>query len=539
MQNDLSKNYDSYLNSKLVSIKEASNLLSDEFNRKISISNISYLINYGKIQSYTRDGKVLININELVEYYKSKIYEKRKRFEEKEGKDLNWHLSFDWVKESERTKHVHRIHPYKGKFIPQLVEYFLDEHINDLKEIVYFKRGDTILDPFAGSGTTLIQANELGLNSIGLEISEFNSLLTEVKFAVVDIMKLKYFVREISLKLHQFEKEHKIEQIQNIVDKEINQINNIYFKSPQFKIEFREGRINECYIKEKEKIAKNKYRELLKHEDFEFSLNLINNSFLRSWLAPSIYQELIYVSKNIQTVSDEEVKKALIIIMSRSIHSARATTHTDLDRLKVPVYEPYFCYKHFKICKPVLSISRFFDRYSFDTIKRLLDYKRIKTEAYQCIITGDSRQINIFNEIKKQNPDFFSLIKSKKIDGIFTSPPYLGQLDYHDLHAYAYEFFGIGRHDDLEIGASSNGKGIKARLDYIDGISEVLINVKKFLKDKAHIFIVANDQFSLYPEIAEKAGLIIEKQFKRPVLNRTSRDKNPYSETVFYMRIKE
>ena len=33
------------------------------------------------------------------------------------------------IKEAETTKHVHRLHPYKGKFIPQLVEYFLDSRI--------------------------------------------------------------------------------------------------------------------------------------------------------------------------------------------------------------------------------------------------------------------------------------------------------------------------------------------------------------------------------------------------------------------------
>ena len=56
-------------------------------------------------------------------------------------------LSFANVREYERTKHVHRLHPYLGKFIPQLVEVFLKH---------YFKKGDSILDPFMGSGTTLI-----------------------------------------------------------------------------------------------------------------------------------------------------------------------------------------------------------------------------------------------------------------------------------------------------------------------------------------------------------------------------------------------
>jgi DNA methylase len=52
-----------------------------------------------------------------------------------------------------RTKHVHRLHPYLGKFVPQLVETFLRRH---------FHPGQRILDPFAGSGTTILAAERTG-----------------------------------------------------------------------------------------------------------------------------------------------------------------------------------------------------------------------------------------------------------------------------------------------------------------------------------------------------------------------------------------
>lgn len=40
----------------------------------------------------------------------------------------------------------------------------------------------------------------------------------------------------------------------------------------------------------------------------------------------------------------------------------------------------------------------------------------------------------------------------------------------------------------------------------------------------------------MYPEIAKEAGLKIVEEFKRPVLNRTEKDKGAYSEIIFHLR---
>ncbi len=79
--------------------------------------------------------------------------------------------------ERERTKHVHRLHPYLGKFVPQLAEVFLRR---------YAKPGQLVWDPFAGSGTTLVEGNALGLRTAGCDLSAFNCLLTRVKTAAYD-----------------------------------------------------------------------------------------------------------------------------------------------------------------------------------------------------------------------------------------------------------------------------------------------------------------------------------------------------------------
>ena len=109
-------------------------------------------------------------------------------------------------------------------------------------------------------------------------------------------------------------------------------------------------------------------------------------------------------------------------------------------------------------------------------------------------------------------------------------------IDYHEQHAYAYELLGLKRQDEFEIGSLFNGNSKKAQNDYVEGISSVLLNMKKYLKDDYNVFLVANDKFNLYPTIAKKANMKIINTYLRPVLNRTEKDKGVYSETIFHMK---
>jgi len=140
-------------------IKEASVWATEHLGKTVTPSNIAYLINYGRIEKIGNDGTVLIAKNDLINYYKDYKNSRENVWKNQLGEDLNWALSFEQYTESQTTKHVHRLHPYKGKFIPQLVEYFLDNHRDKFKTEVFFQKGDIVLDPFCGSGTTLGQAN--------------------------------------------------------------------------------------------------------------------------------------------------------------------------------------------------------------------------------------------------------------------------------------------------------------------------------------------------------------------------------------------
>lgn len=225
-----------------------------------------------------------------------------------------------------------------------------------------------------------------------------------------------------------------------------------------------------------------------------------------------------------------------MIILSRTIRSCRATTHSDLATLIDPISTTYYCNKHYKICKPLFSILNWWMRYSKDTVERLAQFDKLRTNTEQVCLIGDSRTIDIVKELEINDPSLAYLMQSKRIKGIFSSPPYVGLIDYHDQHAYAYDLFQFKRNDDLEIGKMSLGQGVKARNLYAESISSALTNCRRFLADNYDVFLVANDKFNLYPTIARNAGMKIIKQYKRPVLARTERDKGAYSEIIFHLK---
>jgi hypothetical protein len=522
-----------------LTIKQASAWASQYLKKNITTSNISYLINYGKIKKIGDNGSVFIDKNELTAYYNSFYGKRETDWKDQLGDDLNWALSFDRLKEKDTTKHVHRLHPYKGKFIPQLVAYFLDTQTDNFKKQIYFNKGDIVLDPFCGSGTTLIQANELGIHAIGIDISAFNALISNVKLLKCDYIDLNNELNNISNSLRQFVADSNHLKFEQELLDELNEFNKKYFPSPEFKIKARQKEIDEVSYSN---IKLSEFTPVFKKLVDKYNIKIEqdkNDTFLDKWYLQSVKDEIDFVFSKVKQINNPSTKNIASIILSRTIRSCRATTHADLATLIAPVASPYYCAKHGKICKPLFSMLSWWERYSKDTIKRYAEFEAVKTKTYQYCLTGDSRVIDIFSELQNNDPLFGKLVKDKKINGIFSSPPYVGLIDYHEQHAYSYDLFSFTRKDDLEIGKMNKGQTKSAKEEYIIGIADVLTNCKKFLLNDYNVFLVANDRHNLYPKIAELAGMRIINQFKRPVLNRTEKDKAAYSEIIFHLKEKQ
>ncbi|BAF59304.1 MAG: class I SAM-dependent methyltransferase [Pelotomaculum sp.] len=372
-----------------------------------------------------------------------------------EDLNLNWR-EVD-LPERERTKHVHRLHPYLGKFIPQLVEIFLRK---------YFKPGQTVLDPFCGSGTTLVQANELGINSIGCDISAFNVLLCRAKTAEYDPVKAQ-------------------KEIQDILKRTEAEVKKIYGG-----------------------------RQMAFWEDEVPALSVeTKDEYLLTWYAPRALTELLVYR---HFINDYEYQDLLKVILSRSARSARLTTHFDLDFPKKPQTEPYWCYKHSRMCQPTAEALKFLSRYSYDTVGRIKEFAQVRTGAPVEVLHADSRTVNF-----------------PPVHGVITSPPYVGLIDYHEQHAYAYRLLGLEDKRENEIGPAAEGTSQRAKQKYQEDIAEVFRRIGESLLPGGKVIVVAADTAGLYGEIARLAGFEQEYVINRHVNRRTGRRASEFYESVF------
>lgn len=370
--------------------------------------------------------------------------------------NLNWRERD--LPERERTKHVHRLHPYLGKFIPQLVEIFLRK---------YFRPGQTVLDPFCGSGTTLVQANELGVNAIGYDVSAFNVVLARAKTTRYD---LKIAKREILGILEKTERSTKADI----------------------------------------------YQPTLWIADKKVKYATSDTEYLQQWFAPQALRELVAYRDQIPNYEYQDI---LQVILSRSARSARLTTHFDLDFPKAPQTEPYWCYKHSRTCVPTTQAVQFLRRYSLDTIQRLEEFTVLRTNAQVSVCHEDSR-----------------LAQIPKVDGVVTSPPYVGLIDYHEQHRYAYALLGLEDRREAEIGAAQRGSSQKAKAEYQASIAEVFQRACQSMPSGGCLIVVAGDKQALYDEIARLSGVAVEAVLNRHVNRRTGRRSSEFYESVFIWR---
>lgn len=82
----------------------------------------------------------------------------------------------------DRSNYTHGFHKFPAKYIPEIPRWGIFK---------FSKEGDTVLDPFCGSGTTNVEARLHERNSYAIDVDPIASLLTKVKTTPLDEGKLR------------------------------------------------------------------------------------------------------------------------------------------------------------------------------------------------------------------------------------------------------------------------------------------------------------------------------------------------------------
>lgn len=364
--------------------------------------------------------------------------------------------------QKERMKYTHTIHPYFGKFVPQLARHFIERDLRKCK---------MICDPFMGSGTTLIESNIAGIPSIGLDISKFNVLMCGVKTKKYNTRKLRTEVMDI-----------------------FNKTGSLLGKTSLH---------NYIGTKQHRRIYKTK------------------SPYLNKWFHPEALHTLLVFKDLISKYSYAEV---LQLILTRTARSSRMIAHYEVDYPKKPYPRKYYCEKHRRICHPTKDAYGFLKRYCRNTVDKIEEFQNVRNDVHTYVRHADSRKFD-FNGLR--------------IDGVFTSPPYLGLIDYHEQHRYAYELLGIPDNSSKEIGPRSAGQSQAAKATYMKSMTDVLRNVTSYSFDrkKGKFILVVHDKLGLYQNIVEDAGMRIVRTYYRKVERRSGRRAGGFTENVFVCKV--
>lgn len=167
----------------------------------------------------------------------------------------------DWASTELRKPFLHYLHKYKGKGDPRISRALIN--------LLRVKEGDTILDPFVGSGAFIADAPTMGINAVGIEILNLGKMIAEVKCNLtIDMDKLKNAIIELF----------------SLID------SNLFIKE-----------IKDKLIQLKEKIKKE-----------------VSNLSLLKKIEPHL-EKILQIKEKIESFEDEKIRKFLLILLSQQI----------------------------------------------------------------------------------------------------------------------------------------------------------------------------------------------------------------------------
>jgi DNA modification methylase len=272
--------------------------------------------------------------------------------------DVSFRNMVNWLNRPDRATHL--IHSYPAKLLMHIPYFFLNNSI-------FSRKGSTILDPFCGSGTVLLEALLAGRSAAGIDINPLARLISEVKIGDYDLPELHSWQEE----LKHSDRKLQPSQCSSIVDLDFW---------------FLPG-------------VKRQLASLL------HSIDEINEIKYKKFF-------LVCFSNCVKKVSLADPRISVPVKLTEKKyprnHPAGSKIKGRLKKLKS------------------IDIGEFFFEIVSSNIQRVEMFNRMKRNGFQASIIGSDAR-----KIKNGNPgDNDKMHQEKSIDLIITSPPYAGAQKY-------------------------------------------------------------------------------------------------------------
>lgn len=337
---------------------------------------------------------------------------------------INWDFPGAWS-----TYGVHNFHWFPARLIPQIPAIFITS---------LTKESDAVLDPFCGSGSTLVEALRLGRKAIGVDVLPLACLISKVKTHIIEPKILEKSTSQFSGKLRKARLSHGPKE---------------YVLMPKI-------------------IPASRLREVSKSD---------GRSQLEKWFHPRTYTELQQIKRLIDQQDDKNLRDFYTVCLSDRLKSCCSQKR----------HGSHWGYIADNVLPKWLTYINAFDQFERHLRKMVSGMKELYEECLKLRVSAQDLQG--YCEVHQTNTKKLSeIIKPESIDLVFTSPPYLHTIDYTTssrLSAFMLEY-DVNSLKQKEIGARWKRNRRRSTDDYVKEMNECFYQIHAVMKRGAFFGVI-------------------------------------------------
>lgn len=352
------------------------------------------------------------------------------------------------------------------------------------------KKGETVYDPFAGSGITVIESNFLQRKSIGIDLNPLSKFITEVTLTKLDKKSLESDFKKIitlpkdvrSLYLTTYKK--KTYEIKTAIWHEgkyeklafIDQFSNKLIKKPSTED-------NQIIIKSKKLLEKYRKDKLIEYSDAKI-FNFVKRSGIETIDKLFTERNLLTLSllkKNIKKIKSTKNRKFFLLVLSSILPATSSMIPGDRDKVTG---------------KSGWVISKFWKPKTHVEQNPLEIFSKKASQSIKAKLDINSKITNTDYVIKTRSSESDVDIKNKSIDLILTDPPYGNSISYLAISMLWNEWLDCKVNYKKEIIIDSSRK--KDIIDYTERLKKVFSTCYRVLKDNKKLIFTFHNRYIKY-----------------------------------------